>query len=97
MNEENQHLHIPAVISRMDEKNHIWPVWVSPGLIAPEPWSASVCSYRDGSMKYDELLDGGLVDNFGLSGFTIALESAQTSYDPLSRAEAVRLRRVPGG
>jgi urea transport system substrate-binding protein len=36
---ENQHLHMPAVIGRMDEKNFIWPVWTSPTLIAPEPWS----------------------------------------------------------
>jgi urea transport system substrate-binding protein len=36
---ENQHLHKPAVIGRMDEKNFIWPVWVSPTLIAPEAWS----------------------------------------------------------
>jgi urea transport system substrate-binding protein len=36
---ENQHLHKPAVIGRMDEKNFIWPVWVSPTLITPEPWS----------------------------------------------------------
>jgi len=36
---ENQHLHMPAVIRRMDEKNFIWPVWTSPTLIAPEPWS----------------------------------------------------------
>jgi urea transport system substrate-binding protein len=36
---ENQHLHKPAVIGRMDEKNFIWPVWTSPTLIAPEPWS----------------------------------------------------------
>ena len=36
---ETQHLHKPAVIGRMDEKNFIWPVWVSPTLIAPEPWS----------------------------------------------------------
>jgi urea transport system substrate-binding protein len=36
---ENQHLHKPAVIGRMDEKNFIWPVWISKVLIAPEPWS----------------------------------------------------------
>jgi len=36
---ENQHLHMPAFIGRMDEKNFIWPVWVSPALLAPEPWS----------------------------------------------------------
>jgi len=39
VDEENQHLHMPAFIGRMDEKNYIWPVWVSRGLIAPEPWS----------------------------------------------------------
>jgi urea transport system substrate-binding protein len=36
---ENQHLHKPSVIGRMDEKNVIWPVWTSNTLIAPEPWS----------------------------------------------------------
>jgi len=50
--------------------------------------------YRDGSMKYIKLLDGGLVDNFGLSGFTIARESAQTPYGPLTEAQAVKLRRI---
>jgi urea transport system substrate-binding protein len=35
----NQHLHKPGVIGRMDERNIIWPVWTSEGLIAPEPWS----------------------------------------------------------
>ena len=39
LDRENQHLHKPAVIGRMDEKNTIWPVWFSDGLIAPEPWS----------------------------------------------------------
>ena len=36
---ENQHLYKPAVIGRMDKHNFIWPVWVSPALIAPVPWS----------------------------------------------------------
>jgi urea transport system substrate-binding protein len=36
---ENQHLHKPSVIGRMDKHNVIWPVKVSGGLIAPEPWS----------------------------------------------------------
>jgi NTE family protein len=49
---------------------------------------------RDGSMKYIKLLDGGLVDNYGLSGFTIARESAETPHGPLTPGEAVRLRRM---
>ncbi len=36
---ENQHLHKPAVVGRMVKHNFIWPVWVSPPLIAPAPWS----------------------------------------------------------
>ncbi|MBI1203172.1 MAG: transporter substrate-binding protein [Rhodopseudomonas sp.] len=37
---ENQHLHKPSVIGRMDANNMIWPVKISDGLIAPEPWSS---------------------------------------------------------
>ena len=33
---------------------------------------APVHRYHDGTMPYIKLLDGGLVDNFGLSGFTIS-------------------------
>jgi urea transport system substrate-binding protein len=36
---ENQHLHKPSIIGRMDEKNVIWPVWASETVVAPEPWS----------------------------------------------------------
>ena len=36
-------------------------------------------SYHDGKTKYVKLLDGGLVDNFGLSGFTISRLSARTA------------------
>ena len=57
-------------------------------------FAKGVRSYRDGSMKYVKLLDGGLVDNFGLSGFTISLESAEAPYEPMTREEGVRLRRI---
>src|SRR3954464_6261995 len=50
-------------------------------------------NYRDGTTKYVKLLDGGLVDNFGLSGFTISRLSARTPHEPLSPEQAVRLRR----
>jgi urea transport system substrate-binding protein len=35
----NHHLHKPAVIGRITPDTRIVPVWQSPGLIAPEPWS----------------------------------------------------------
>jgi NTE family protein len=57
-------------------------------------YARGVRRYTDGSMRYVKLLDGGLIDNFGLSGFTIARESAEAPYEPMSRAEAVTLRRI---
>ncbi len=49
--------------------------------------------YRSGEIKYVKLLDGGLVDNFGLSGFTIARLASSTPFGPLAPQEAVKLRR----
>jgi NTE family protein len=50
--------------------------------------------YRDGSMRYVKLLDGGLVDNYGLSGISVGLLAAQRPYEPLTERQAARLRRV---
>ena len=49
--------------------------------------------YRSGEIKYVKLLDGGLVDNYGLSGFTVARLASSTPDGPLAPQEAVRLRR----
>lgn len=75
------------------------PSWVNKALKdrnAP-PMVSSVAKamrrYHDGEVPYIKLLDGGLVDNFGLSGFTIARLTADTPYGPLSPEQAVRLRR----
>src|SRR5262249_60983018 len=51
-------------------------------------------SYHDGSTPYIKLLDGGLVDNYGLSGFLSGGLAANTPYGPLTPRQAVRLRRV---
>lgn len=48
---------------------------------------------RAGKVKYIKLFDGGLVDNYGLSGITIARASVGTPYGPLRPEEAVTLRR----
>ena len=50
--------------------------------------------YRDGSMKFVKLLDGGLVDNFGLTGFTLGLLAAQHPYEPMTERQAVRVKRI---
>jgi NTE family protein len=49
--------------------------------------------YRSGEVKYVKLLDGGLVDNFGLAGFTVARLASSTPFGPLAPQEAVKLRR----
>lgn len=49
---------------------------------------------RTGKVKYIKLLDGGLVDNYGLSGLTIAHAAMGAPYQPLRAAEAVNLRRL---
>ena len=49
--------------------------------------------YRSGEIKYVKLLDGGLVDNYGLAGFTIARLASATPDGPLAPQEAVKLRR----
>lgn len=54
----------------------------------------ALASYHNGSVRYVKLLDGGLVDNFGLSGFTIARLSASSPYEPLTPHQAVKLRRA---
>jgi NTE family protein len=41
-----------------------------------------------------KLLDGGLVDNFGLSGFSIGILAAQRGHDPMTEKQAVRVRRI---
>ncbi len=57
-------------------------------------FAQGIQNQTNGSMKYIKLLDGGLVDNYGLSGFTIAREASQTPYGPLTPREAVKLRRL---
>ena len=55
-------------------------------------YADALASYHNGSMRYIKLLDGSLVDNFALSGFTIARLLSDTPYGPLTPKEAVKLR-----
>uniref|UniRef100_Q07L95 Patatin n=1 Tax=Rhodopseudomonas palustris (strain BisA53) TaxID=316055 RepID=Q07L95_RHOP5 len=57
-------------------------------------YAKAITRYREGAVPFIKLLDGGLVDNYGISGFTIARESSETPYGPLTPAQAVRLRRM---
>jgi NTE family protein len=48
---------------------------------------------RTGGVKYVKLLDGGLADNYGLSGLSIARAAQGTPYGPLMPQEAIKMRR----
>ena len=50
--------------------------------------------YHDGSMRFVKLLDGGLVDNYGLSGFSIGMLAAQRPFEPMNERQAVKVRRI---
>jgi NTE family protein len=50
--------------------------------------------YHSGEIKYVKLLDGGIVDNYGLAALTIRRLASNTPYGPLEPEEAVKLRRL---
>ncbi len=51
--------------------------------------------YRDPTqMRFVKLSDGGITDNFGLSGIVIARAAAEKPYLPMTPEKAVQLRRV---
>src|SRR6516162_5860996 len=75
------------------------PAWVTrvhndpnaPPLI--KSYAEALERYRSGAINYIKLLDGGLVDNYGLAGFTVARLAASTPFGPLAPQQAVKLRR----
>ena len=51
--------------------------------------------YRDPKViRYVKLVDGGVTDNFGVSGFVVDHEKDETPYAPLSQEQAVSLQRA---
>jgi NTE family protein len=50
--------------------------------------------YHNGEVRFVKLLDGGLVDNYGLAGLTIARLASDTAYGPLEPEEGVKIRRL---
>jgi len=78
------------------------PAWLTAALEPNTAASANLQSfaqalenYRDPNvMRYIKLLDGGLVDNYGLAGLTLRREEAAELYAPLTPEQAVRLSRL---
>jgi NTE family protein len=91
----------PAVIRSYPQNcSDDLPAWIARAQRNPntapmvKAYADALTRYRNGSVSYVKLLDGGLVDNFGLSGFTITRLLSDTPYGPLTRQEAVKLRRA---
>ncbi len=56
--------------------------------------AAAIQRYREKTdVKYVKLLDGGMTDNLGLSGFVLELAAATKPYEPLTPKQAVNLKR----
>jgi NTE family protein len=74
-----------------------WLVAAQTNQTAPpllKEYANAIARYRDGSVPFIKLLDGGLVDNYGLSGLTIERLAAATPYGPLTAHRAVNVRRL---
>ena len=91
----------PVVIKTFPQEcNSKLPEWVeharrnrnAPPML--KAFADGLARYHNGEIPYIKLLDGGLVDNFGISGLTIARLSSQTPYGPLTPRQAVALRRL---
>lgn len=65
----------------------------SPALLRAN--AEAVKRYRNiEQVRYVKLLDGGLTDNLGLTGLMIERLAARKPYEPMTEAQAVRLRRM---
>jgi NTE family protein len=90
----------PIVIENYADKcDFTLPDWVysadRPGAPAILRASAgAVQRYREKTdVKYVKLLDGGMTDNLGLSGFLLELAASTKPYEPLTPRQAVNLKR----
>jgi len=58
-----------------------------------QAYAQALDSYqRNHDLNYVRLLDGGLTDNLGITGFVLERAAADTPHGPLSAEEAVKLR-----
>jgi NTE family protein len=90
----------PIVIENYADKCHFnAPDWVysadrpgAPAILRAS--AAAIQRYRERSdVKFVKLLDGGMTDNLGLSGFVLELAAATKPYEPLTPKQVVNLKR----
>jgi len=80
------HVPLPAWVQRAAKSRTASPL--------VQAYASGLEEIQSGKVKYVKLFDGGLIDNYGLSGLTIARTAANTPYGPLRPEEAVNLRRL---
>jgi NTE family protein len=93
---------VPIVVASFpDACNAPLPPWVESAVTSHtagaqiQAVARALKRYRDpDQVRFVKLADGGITDNFGLSGIVIAREAAGQPYAPLSRDRAVRLRHL---
>lgn len=75
--------------------------WVERALADPAASKAVHASaqamkgYRDPTrVRYVKLVDGGVTDNYGLTGLLVGRAASRTAYGPLTARDAVTLRRM---
>jgi predicted acylesterase/phospholipase RssA len=93
----------PIVIkSYSGECRYQTPAWVTKALADAtlpadlQSYAQAISNYHDlDAQRYVKLLDGGLVDNYGLAAITLRREeNAGTAYAPLTPEQAVSLRKL---
>jgi predicted acylesterase/phospholipase RssA len=91
----------PVVIETFaDQCQTPLPAWVTAAAANPDAapllraYAKGMTDIRSGRVKYVKLFDGGLIDNYGLSGITIARAGQTTPYGPLPPEQAINLRRM---
>lgn len=81
--------------------NYREPDWLTAARYNPEATAAmraharALESYsKPEEVKFVKLLDGGITDNFGITGLAVERARAEVPYAPLTAAEAVKLKRM---
>lgn len=75
------------------------PQWLTRALDDPhhslrlQAYAKALEAYqKNGNLNYVRLLDGGLTDNLGITGFALKRAAAKSPHGPLSAEEAIKLR-----
>jgi NTE family protein len=75
------------------------PDWIASAQLSGAPAilranAAAIQRYREKTdVKFVKLLDGGMTDNLGLSGFLLDLAASTKPYEPLTPEQVVKLKR----